>query len=395
VSGDPFIAFSPPSIGAAEIAAAVEALESGWVTAGPRVVEFESSFRTWAGADAAVALSSATAGLHLALVALGIGPGDVVLTTPMTFCSALHVIEHVGATPLLVDVDRRTLNIDPDGLAAAADAARGAARAVLAVHLHGHPFDLLAVHEIARRHDLGIVEDAAHAIPTRIGGNLVGSAAGADGHRQLTAFSFYATKNLTTGEGGMLTGPAELVEDARARSLHGMSKDAWRRNEPGGAWRYDVARYGFKYNMTDPAAAMGLVQLARLEQMHRRRTAIANRYDGALRSLDGVETPSVCPGAEPSWHIYSLRLRLDRLRIDRDRFIAELAARGVGTSVHFIPVPMFTYFRDRYGWRPEDCPVALEQFRRLVSLPIHPELRDTEVDRVIDAVVDTCGRFGL
>jgi dTDP-4-amino-4,6-dideoxygalactose transaminase len=380
-----FLAFSPPLIGEEEIAEVVDTLRSDWITTGPKVARFEREFAGYVGAEAALALSSGTAAMHLGLVVAGIGAGAAVVTSPMTFSSTVHVIEHTGARPVLVDVEPETLNIDAGEVAAAVER-DPEIRAVLPVHLYGHPANLDAIFEVADSRGLAVVEDAAHALPARYGGRLVGSPH--DGSRvpNLVAFSFYATKNLTTGEGGMLTGPRELVDSARVWSLHGMSRDAYQRYSEHGSWYYEVVAPGFKYNMTDLQAALGLQQLRRLESMQRRREELFARYDAGLAGVAEVDLPSVLPGVGHARHLYVIRLRLERLRIDRSAFIDELRKRNIGASVHFIPVHLHPYYRDRYGFRPEDFPVAYREFQRIVSLPLHPRLTDADADDVIEAV---------
>jgi len=383
---DTFLPFSPPFIGDEEIAEVVDTLRSDWITTGPKVRRFEEEFAAFIGAPAALALHSGTAALHVALAALGIGPGDAVITTPMTFCSCVHVIEHVGARPVLVDVEPDTLNIDPGGIAKALDSSPFNIRAILPVHLYGHPCDMDAIGEIARRHDLAIIEDAAHALPARYRGRRIGSPPEIRDLRGVTCFSFYATKNLTTAEGGMLTGPPDLVEEARIWSLHGMSRDAWRRYSAEGSWYYEVIRPGFKYNMTDIQAALGLHQLRKLPQFQARRREIVQRYNEAFSRFEELQTPVERPEVEHAWHLYVLRLNLERLKISRNQFIEELKARNIGTSVHFIPVHLHPYYRDRYGYKPEDFPVAYREYQRIVSLPLYPRMSDQDVQDVIDAV---------
>jgi len=382
-----FLSFSPPMIGDEEIAEVVASLRSDWLTTGPRVRSFEEQFAAFVGAPSAVALNSATAAMHVALAVLGIGPGDEVITTTMTFCSSVHVIEHMGARPVLVDVEPDTLNIDPERIRAAITART---RAILPVHLYGHPVDMDAVLAIAREHGLAVVEDAAHALPASHRGRMVG--APAEGVRNLAAFSFYATKNLTTGEGGMLTGPPELLAEARTWALHGMSRDAYRRYEADGSWRYDVVLPGFKYNMADLQAAIGLVQLRRLPELQRRRREIVSCYDRAFGALPEVQIPSVRPEVESAHHLYVLRLRLDRLAIDRSGLIRELTARRIGSSVHFIPIHHHTYYRERYRHPAGSFPVADREFERIVSLPLSPRLSDRDVEDVIGAVSEIVER---
>lgn len=380
-----FLPFSPPAISEEEIAAVTDTLRSDWITTGPKTRRFEGEFAQYLGAPAALALNSCTAGLHLALLTLDIGPGDEVITTPMTFCSSVNVIEHVGARPVLADIEPDTLTIDP---AWVADAITPRTRAIMPVHYAGHPADMGPLVELARQHELYLVEDAAHALPAVYRGQRIGTIG------DLTAFSFYATKNLTTAEGGMLTGAPELIERARLLSLHGMSRDAWKRYDANGTWYYEVVEAGWKYNMTDIQAAIGLVQLQRLETMQRRRREIVAQYNEAFGQVDALQTPTERLDAESAWHLYVLRLHLDRLTIDRARFIEELRARNIGTSVHFIPIHLHPYYRDRYGFQPEDFPVAYREYQRLISLPLHPGLTDEDVGDVINAVRDIVERFG-
>jgi dTDP-4-amino-4,6-dideoxygalactose transaminase len=379
-----FLPFSPPDIGEEEIAAVVDTLRSGWLSAGPKTKRFEAAFRDYIGAENALAVNSCTSALHLALVALGIGAGDEVITTTMTFCSSVNVIEHVGATPVLVDIDPETMNLDP---AAVEAAITPRTKAIMPVHLAGHPADMEAILALAKAHGLAVVEDAAHAVPTRYRGQMVGAIS------DLTAFSFYATKNLTTGEGGMLTGRADLVEKARLYSLHGMNRDAWKRYTSSGSWFYEVVAPGFKYNMNDMQAALGLVQLERLEAMHARRRELAHRYHAAFAGHEALQTPSEQPYAQHAWHLYILRLNLAALTIDRAAFIDELKARNIGTSVHFIPVHLHPYYRDKYGFAPESRPVAFREFQRTISLPMRSNLTDDEADDVIAAVLDVAKAF--
>jgi len=383
-----FLAFSPPFLGEEEIAEVLDTLRSDWITTGPKVARFEEEFAAFVGAPAALALNSGTAALHVALAVLGVGPGDQVISTPMTFCSSIHVIEHLGARPLLVDVEPDTLNIDPARVEAAARNAGKTVRAVLPVHLYGHPCELDALWATADRHGLALVEDAAHALPARYRGRCVGALPpdSRRAERGLTAFSFYATKNLTTAEGGMLTGPPELVDRARILSLHGMSRDAYRRYTAEGSWHYDVVAAGFKYNMTDIQAALGLQQLRRLPRLHERRRQIADRYRQGLAPLDAFDLPSPRADVDHAWHLYVIRLREERLGINRARFIETLTRLNIGSSVHFIPVHLHPYYRDKYGFQPGDFPIAYREYQRMVSLPLYPRMSDQDVEDVIEAV---------
>ena len=379
-----YLPFSPPAVGEDEIAEVVEALRSGWITTGPKAGQFEAAFAARLGAPGALGLNSCTAGLHTALATLGIGPGDEVITTPMTFAASVNVIEHVGARPVLVDVEHDTLNIDP---AAVERAITPRTRALLPVHFAGHPAELDALWALARQHGLAVIEDAAHSLPAAYRGRPIGSGANP------VAFSFYATKNLTTGEGGMLTGSAEFLERARVLSLHGMDRDGWKRYAKGGNWFYEIVAPGFKYNMTDIQAAMGLAQLRRLDAMQRRRREVVSLYHDALRDEEAVELPVERGHVEHAWHLYVVRLRLDRLRIDRDQVIRELTARNIGTSVHFIPVHLHPWYRERYGFVPGQFPVAYASYLRTISLPLHPGLTDEDAGDVTDAVLDVVERF--
>ncbi len=388
-----FLPFSPPLIGEEEIAEVLDTLRSDWITTGPKVKRFEQEFAEFVGAPAALAVSSATDAMQVALAALGIGPGDEVITTTMTFCSTVHVIEHVGARPVLVDVLPDTLTLDP---ARVAEALTPRTRALLPVHLYGHPCEMDALLELAQQHHLAIVEDAAHALPARYKGRLIGAAFNSPFALRpspLTCFSFYATKNLTTAEGGMVTGEADLIDRARIWSLHGMSRDAWKRYGTVGSWYYEVVLPGFKCNMTDIQAALGLQQLHKLPQFQERRREIARQYQAAFAAMPELQTPTERPEVESAWHIYALRLNLEQLRIDRAQFIQELAARNIGTSVHFIPNHLQPYYRDKYGYQPEDFPVAYREYQRLISLPLNLRLSDADVEDVIEAVKDIVATY--
>jgi dTDP-4-amino-4,6-dideoxygalactose transaminase len=322
--------------------------------------------------------------LHLALKVLGVGPGDEVITTPMTFVATVNVIEIVGAKPVLVDVEKDTLNISPTEVEKALSPRT---RVILPVHFGGHPADLFSLEKIAEEKGIYIVEDAAHALPARIGDRRIGSG------KNLTAFSFYATKNITTGEGGMLTGPEELIEKARILSLHGMSRNAYLRYHSQGNWFYEVTEPGYKYNMTDIQASLGIAQLKKLRKFQERRREIVARYHSAFSGREELIVPVEREGVEHAWHLYPLRLRLSTLKISRDQFIDELRKRNIGTSVHFIPVHLHPYYREKYGYNPEDFPVAYESFQQIFSLPLHPALSDEDVEDVIEAVLDLLKQY--
>jgi len=368
------VSFYRPDIGEDEIQAVVETLRSGWLTVGPQTQQFEQAFAAAVGAPHAIAVNSCTAALHLALDALDLQPGDEVITSAITFTATGASIVHAGGRPVLADVCADTLNLDP------ADVARRVTprtRAIVPVHFAGHPAAMDEILAIARTHGLHVLEDAAHALPATYRGRTVG------GIGDTTAFSFYATKNLTTGEGGMLTtADGALADRVRMRRLHGMSKDAWRRYSAAGSWRYDVAYPGFKYNMTDVAAAMGLVQLRRLPALHRRRHAIAARYAAALADVPELTLPATRPEVDSAWHLYVVRVQPERLRINRDEIIELLKAAGVGTGVHFIPLYEFAYYRDTYGFQPADYPVAASAGPCLMSLPFYTVMTDDDVEHV-------------
>jgi dTDP-4-amino-4,6-dideoxygalactose transaminase len=390
-----FLHFSPPLIGQEEIDEVVATLRSDWISTGPRVQEFESEFANFVGAPAALALNSGTSALHAGLTALGVRPGDVVVTTPMTFCSTVHVIEHVGARPVLVDIEPDTLNMDPIEVEKAIVCAAKTGprvRAVLPVHLYGQPCDMDRLRAIASEYGLKILEDAAHGLPATYKGRRIGTTPPGS-EPTLVAFSFYATKNLTTAEGGMLVGPPDLLEDARVWSLHGMSRNAYKRYSSAGSWHYDVVAPGFKYNMSDIQAAIGLHQLKRLPATHCRRHEIADRYNRAFADFTELQVPAHRAATESAWHIYALRLNLESLTIDRARFIEELKILNIGTSVHFIPIHLHTYYRRKYAFTPVDFPIAFREFHRLVSLPLNPRTTDDDANDVVDAVTTVVRRY--
>jgi dTDP-4-amino-4,6-dideoxygalactose transaminase len=388
---DKFLPFSAPLIGEDEINEVVDTLRSDWITTGPKVKRFEQDFAQFVHAPDALAVNSGTAALHLSLLALGIGAGDAVITSPLTFCSAAHVIEHVGATPILSDVEPGTLNLDPNGIPAQIEKAEKdlglRVRAIMPVHLYGHPCDRDAILRIAAEHHLAVIEDAAHSLPAAYKGHAIGSQSATDSVPVLTCFSFYATKNLTTAEGGMLTGPKGLLDEARRWTLHGMSRDAWKRYNANGSWRYDVTCPGFKYNMTDIAAALGLRQLKKLPRSHARRREIVQAYHSAFSSRDELDLPVERKNVQHAWHLYVLRLNLDRTNVTRDQFIEEMHKRNIGCSVHFIPLHLLGYYRDKYRYRPEDFPVALREYQRMVSLPLSARMTDRDVEDVIEATM--------
>lgn len=379
-----YVRFSPPLIGDEEIQEVVDTLRSGWITTGPKTRQFEREFAASLGAPAALALNSCTAALHVALVAASVGPGDEVLSSVTTFAATVNVIEHVGARPVLVDVCPDTLNLDPRKVE---QAITNRTKAIIPVHFAGHPAEMQPLRQLAEQHHLLLLEDAAHAIPAAYQGVPVG------GSSNPVAFSFYATKNLTTGEGGMLTGDPEFIERAKCISLHGMSREAWGRYEQGGTWRYDIRQPGFKYNMTDIQAAIGLWQLRKLPGFQARREEIVAQYREAFRDLEMLELPAHRAEVGHAWHLFVLRLHLPMLSIDRDEFIRQMHQRGVGTSVHFIPMHLHSFYRQKYAYRDEDFPVAYQQFQRALSLPLNPAMTSVDVNQVITAVRQVCAAY--
>ena len=376
-----FLAFARPSITDREKRAVMDVLDSGWLTTGPRSKDFETIFAAKVGARHAIALNSATAALHLALEATGIGPDDEVIVPTWTFAASAEVVAYLGARPVLVDIDARTLNTTPESILAAVTPRT---RAVVVVHFAGLPVEIERLVNLLDPLGVAVVEDAAHAFPSRIGGPN-GRYAGTFG--RAGAYSFYATKTITTGEGGMLVTDDDGVADrARLMSLHGISRTAWNRYAATGSWFYEIEDVGYKYNMTDLAAALGIVQLDRAEELFAARTALADMYTQRIHSSqvrDLIETPPSGTDGAHAWHLYVIRLELERLRIDRGEVIDGLKGMNIGSSVHFIPLHLHPYYRDRWGWTPGDLPVATREYDRVISLPIWPGMTSTDVDRVV------------
>lgn len=375
------LAFALPDTDEDDCNEVTQVIQGGWLTTGPKTHRFESEFAAAVGARHGIAVNSCTAAMHLALEAVKVARGDEVITTPYTFAATAEVIRYFDARPVLVDICSHDFNLDPKQLEAAITPRT---RAVIPVHISGLPAEMDAILDIARRHGLAVVEDAAHAFPTSYRGRMVGSLG------DVTCFSFYATKTITTGEGGMIcTDNKEIADRCHVMSLHGISKDAWKRYTAEGSWYYEIIAPGFKYNMTDVAAAMGLAQLRKAERMAQRRTEIARRFNVAFSEFPELQTPFDRADCRHAWQLYMLRLNLEMLSISRAQFVEELKARNIGASVHFIPLHVQPYYRETYGYKPEDYPVAYREYRREISLPIYSRMSDQDVHDVIDAVADT------
>ena len=373
-----FLPFHSPVIAENEISAVVEVLKSGWLTTGAKVQEFERSFGELIGCRHAVAVNSGTAALHLALAAIGIQRGDEVILPTMTFGATAEVVLYFGAKPVLVDCDPDTLNMAPDGLEAAFNSKT---KAIIPVHFGGQPCDMERILRFAREHDLRVVEDAAHALPAYYRGRPIG------GIGDITCFSFYATKTITTGEGGMATTDnPEWAERIRMLSLHGISHDAWNRYSAEGSWYYEILCPGYKYNLTDIAASLGVEQLKKCNAFFEARRRIAAAYQEGFADLPEIKTPVCKPDVQHAWHLYVIQLELERLSINRRDFIEALRQKNIGTSVHFIPLHLHPYYRNTFGYRPGDFANASAVFERIISLPIYPKMIDADVNDVVEAV---------
>ncbi len=378
---DSFIPFAKPSLDSREEAAVLEVLRSGWLTTGKQAFEFENEFADFIGSRFAISLNSATAGLHLALEALDICAGDAVITTPFTFTATAEVVRYLGADPLFVDIDPETFTIDPRRIQTAVKTEKKRVKAIIPVHVGGLLCDMEAVNEIAKQSDLPVVEDAAHAFPLRSHTRYAGTLG------DIGIFSFYATKPITTGEGGMLVTDNETV--ARRTSimrLHGIDREVWNRYQSKGhtSWQYDIIAPGYKYNMTDIAAAIGRVQLEKAEEFLEQRKKIARFYHDELADCDFLKLPRSAP--DHAWHLFIVTLKDDTLTIGRDEFVVELMQRGIGTSVHYIPLHLMSYYRKKYGFKPEDFPHASTAYSSCFSIPIYPGLREEDCRRIVRTV---------
>ncbi len=377
-----FLVFGRPAIEQPEIDEVVDSLRSGWLSTGPKVGRFESLFKEYVGCDHAKAVNSCTAGLHLSLLVSGLGPGDEVITTPMTFAATANVIEHIGARPVFVDVDPLSMNMDPDAFAAAITPRT---KAVIPVHFAGRPCDMDRILASARRHGLLVIEDAAHAIEARYHGRKIGTIG------DLTCFSFYVTKNLVTGEGGMVTtSRSDWAEEIECYALHGLSRGAWKRYSDEGFKHYQVVCPGYKYNMMDLQAAIGIHQIGRLGSYHDRRERVWQRYDEAFMDLPLVTPAEPDPDTVHARHLYTLLIDVDTLGTTRDEFQKAMHSQNIGTGIHFVALHLHPYYREKYGYRRGDFPNAERISDRTLSLPLSAQLSDADVDDVVDAVTRTC-----
>lgn len=371
------VPYALPDVGEEEIKSVIDSIQSNWLSKGPKTVKFEQMFADFVGSKYAIALNSCTAGLHLALKVLNICEGDEVITTPYTFAATVNTIIHVGAKPVLVDIDETTMNID---ISKIEDKITEHTKAIIPVHFAGYPCEMTALRKLADKYNLFIIEDAAHAVYTQYKGKMIGSIS------DITCFSFYATKNLVTGEGGMVTTNNEsLANRIRKLSLHGMSKNAWNRYSDKGSWYYEIEEAGYKYNMTDIQAAFGVVQLEKIENIQAKRKWIAEQYNKAFCQEKGLITPYESDENRHAWHLYVLRVQNEAFSITRDQFIEELNNYGVGTSVHFIPIPMHPFYRN-LGYDIEEYPNAKLVFSQAISLPLYPKMTDEDVQHVIQIV---------
>jgi dTDP-4-amino-4,6-dideoxygalactose transaminase len=381
-----FIVFGAPDIQQAEIAEVVDSLDAGWLGTGPKVRQFEHDFATYKGVDAncAAALNSCTAALHVAMLAAGLQPGDEVITTAMTFCATANAAIHAGATPVPADIEPDTLNIDPQQIERKITSRT---RAIVPVHFAGRPCDMQAITAIASKHNLQIIEDCAHAIETEYRGQKAGT------FGEFGCFSFYATKNVATGEGGMvIANSPEAIDRIKILSLHGMSRDAWHRFSDAGYKHYQVVEAGFKYNMMDLQAAIGIHQLARVEQSWLRRQEIWTRYQQAFRDLPIGIPAEPAADTRHAYHLYTIMVEPDRCGIERDAFIDKMTKANIGVGVHYLSLAQHPYYVDRFGWDVADFPVANRFGLATVSLPISPKLSDAEVDYIIEIVTNIISR---
>jgi dTDP-4-amino-4,6-dideoxygalactose transaminase len=379
-----FLPFALPDTDETELQQVAEALQNGWLTTGPKTKQFEKEFADRVNTKHAIALNSCTAAMHLALEAIGLQPGDEVITSPYTFAATAEVIRYFDATPVFVDINPGCLNINPHAIEAAITPRT---KAIIPIHIAGLPADLDPIADIARKHNLAIIEDAAHAFPCHYKKRQIGTAL--PGLKHFICYSFYATKTITTGEGGMLcTDNDDYADRCRIMALHGISRDAWKRYTAEGTWYYEIIAPGYKYNLTDIASGLGIAQLAKADRMWQRRHDIAHQYHQAFKNHPAFQLPVDRPDCQHAWHLYIIRLNLNNLTIDRAQFYDQLKQRNIGTSVHFIPLHIHPYYRDKYSYQPQDYPIAYNEYNRALSLPIYSKMTDTDVIDVINAVLD-------
>ena len=380
-----FLLFHKPFISEDEVEEIVDTVRSGWLSMGPKTIRFENKFSEYIEVKKSVAVSSWTAAGHLTLEAFGIKAGDEVIVPTMTFPATAEIVCYFGAKPVIVDVDEATLNMSPEIIE---KAITPKTKAIIPVHYAGQPCDLDEIHDIAKKHNLKVLEDAAHALPATYKGKKIGALS------DVTCFSFYATKTLSTGEGGMIcTNDEEIAERCTIMRLHGINRDAWKRYTESGSWYYEVVAPGYKYNFTDLQASLGLPQLKKVDIMWKSRQNIAAKYTKALKDLDTIELHTIKSDRESSWHLFPIRLHLDRLTRNRAQIINELRQKNIGVGVHFMPVHQHLYYNETFNLSDKDYPVASSVFPRLLSLPIYPGMTDENVDKVIDIIVDTLDKF--
>jgi perosamine synthetase len=380
-----FLLFHKPFISEEEVDEIVDTVRSGWISMGPKTIRFENNFNDYIGVKKSVAVSSWTAAGHLSLEAFGINEGDEVILPTMTFPATAEIVCYFKAKPVMVDVDEDTLNISIEAIE---KAITPKTKAIIPVHYAGQPCDLDEIHAIAKKHNLKVLEDAAHSLPAKYKGKTIGTIS------DVTCFSFYATKTLSTGEGGMIcTNDEEIAERVKIMRLHGINRDAWKRYTESGSWYYEVVAPGYKYNFTDLQASLGLPQLKKVDAMWDSRKRIAARYTAALKDIDIIQLHTIKPDRDSSWHLFPIRLYLDRLTKNRAQIINELREKNVGVGVHFMPVHQHLYYRETFNLSDADYPVASAAFPRLMSLPIYPGMTDENVDKVIDVLIDTLNKF--
>lgn len=380
-----FLLFHKPFISEEEVDEIVDTVRSGWLSMGPKTIRFENNFSEYIGVNKSVAVSSWTAAGHLSLEAFGIKEGDEVIVPTMTFPATAEIVCYFKAKPVIVDVDEDTLNIS---LEAIEKAITPKTKAIIPVHYGGQPCDLDEIHAIANKHNIKVLEDAAHSLPAKYKGKKIGTIS------DVTCFSFYATKTLSTGEGGMIcTNDEEIAERVKIMRLHGINRDAWKRYTESGSWYYEVVAPGYKYNFTDLQASLGLPQLKKVDTMWNSRKRIAAKYTEALKDLDMIQLHTIKPDRDSSWHLFPIRLYLDRITKNRAQIINELREKKIGVGVHFMPVHQHLYYSETFNLSDAEYPVASAAFPRLMSLPIYPGMTDDNVDKVIDVLINTLNKF--